>query len=232
MDTTIAEQTSRCDKIAAAMVKVQSQIKGALKDSTNPHLRSKYADLASVWDACRAALTANGIAVIQCPRSDGTKVEVETILLHESGQSIESSLTLIPVKNDPQGIGSCITYARRYGLASMVGVTAEDDDGAEASGRTHAPPPTPTQAPHRQASGGPAATPPPAAPKKPLTVEQRWKVAVAKIRTALSAQRGDELIADLTAKYAGPGEKVPEDKREALLMELELAAFGPPKEYV
>lgn len=119
--------------MAQAMAKAQSAIGGAVKDKTNPHFKSAYADLASVVDACRAALTANEIAVFQAPTADGPRVTVTTLLAHKSGDWIESALTMTAQQHTPQGIGSCITYARRYALASMVGVAPEDDDGNAAS---------------------------------------------------------------------------------------------------
>lgn len=132
-------------ELATAMAKAQSQIKTALKDSKNPHFKSSYADLTSVWDACREALTKNGFSVIQRTDFDaGGEVWLETMLLHSSGEHIASRYPLRPAKQDPQGYGSAITYARRYCLAAIVGVVAdEDDDGNAASQRngSHAPPP-------------------------------------------------------------------------------------------
>lgn len=124
-------------ELATAMAKAQSQIKTALKDSDNPYYNSSYADLTSVWDACREALTNNGFSVIQ--RTDfnpGGEVWLETMLLHSSGEHVSSRYPLRPAKQDPQGYGSAITYARRYCLAAIVGVVAdEDDDGNAASQR-------------------------------------------------------------------------------------------------
>ncbi|HET6206950.1 MAG TPA: ERF family protein [Terracidiphilus sp.] len=123
-------------ELAAALAKAQSQLKKALKDSTNPHFRSKYADLTAVHDACREALAANGLAVAQVPQASTPGVVcLETMLLHSSGQWLSGEMVLQPVKNDPQGYGSALTYARRYSLAAMVGVSTEDDDAESASGR-------------------------------------------------------------------------------------------------
>lgn len=119
--------------IAAALAKAQSEIAGASKDKTNPHFKSAYADLASVWDACRVALTKNGLAVLQPVSAEGAAVTVMTLLTHSSGEWIAGELTMTAQQNTPQGIGSCITYARRYALASMVGVAPDDDDGNAAS---------------------------------------------------------------------------------------------------
>lgn len=123
------EKSDQINEIAGALAKAQGVVKGASKDATNPHFRSKYADLASVWDACRAALSENGIAVVQGPSSnDDGSVSVVTMLCHSSGQWMSETLSVKPVKADAQGIGSAITYLRRYGLAAMVGVAPDDDD--------------------------------------------------------------------------------------------------------
>lgn len=129
------EHEPRLDKLATALVKAQAEMKPALKDSENPHFRSKYADLASIWDACRKPLTDNGLAVIQLlGRHDG-EVTVTTMLLHTSGQSISSVVGVKPTKDDAQGLGSAVTYLRRYGLAALVGISQADDDGEAAVGR-------------------------------------------------------------------------------------------------
>ena len=120
--------------LTAALAKAQGEIAGASKDKANPFFKSSYADLASVWGACRAPLSKNALAVLQPSFADGTRVTVTTILAHSSGEFIESDLTMVAAQNTPQGIGSCITYARRYALSSLVGVAAEDDD-AEAATR-------------------------------------------------------------------------------------------------
>lgn len=117
------------NELAAALAKAQAVMAGASKDRENPHFKSKYADLASVWDACREALTANGIAVVQMTMpSEAQEVVVQTRLCHASGQWIQGTLAIPVTKNDAQGFGSCLTYARRYALAAAVGVAPEDDD--------------------------------------------------------------------------------------------------------
>jgi len=130
--------------LARALAKAQAVMEGASKDKTNPAFKSRYADLASVWDACREPLTSNGLAVVQLVTSaDKTSVTVETRLLHEGGESLSSTLTLPVEKATAQGVGSAITYARRYGLSAMVGVAPDDDDdGHEASkpARPYTPP--------------------------------------------------------------------------------------------
>jgi hypothetical protein len=120
-------------ELAGALCKAQAMLRGAVKDSTNPHFKSRYADLASCWDACREALAANGLSVVQLPEGTGGVVEMTTMLLHTSGQWIACTGTFTPSKADPQGMGSCITYARRYQLCAVVGISPEDDDGNAAS---------------------------------------------------------------------------------------------------
>jgi hypothetical protein len=121
-------------ELAAALCKAQAQMEGAKKDATNPHFKNKYADLAAVWAAIREPLTSNGLSVVQLLRDVQNGIEVETILLHTSGQQIGSVLAMPASKNDAQGYGSAATYARRYALMALVGVAPEDDDGNAAVG--------------------------------------------------------------------------------------------------
>lgn len=123
--------------LAASLVKAQREIEGAAKDKTNPHYRSKYADLASVADACKPALNRHGIAYVQAPEpSESGTLALTTMLVHESGEWISGTCTMPLPKNDPQGYGSAMTYARRYALAAMVGVCPEDDDAEAATPKT------------------------------------------------------------------------------------------------
>jgi len=118
----------------AALAAAQTEMGRALKDATNPAFRSKYADLASVMDACMPALNKHGIAVLQPPYDDEHGRYVKTIFVHgESGEIAECRVPLIVAKNDMQGYGSAVTYARRYGLMSMAGIAPEDDDGNAAA---------------------------------------------------------------------------------------------------
>jgi len=128
--------SEQINEIAAAIAKAQGQIKGASKDANNPFFKSKYADLSSVWDACRLSLSANGLAVIQSPSAIGTSVSVDTLLTHSSGQWIAGTVSVTAKEDTPQAIGSAITYLRRYALQSFVGVAPEDDDGNLASAKT------------------------------------------------------------------------------------------------
>lgn len=128
------EMSQDVKELAGALAKAQGQISGAAKDKTNPHFRSSYADLSSVWEACRKPLSENGLAVSQTLSTDEAgRVVVTTLLLHTSGQWLRDAVALRPMKEDPQAFGSAATYGRRYALAAMVGVAPEDDDGNAAS---------------------------------------------------------------------------------------------------
>ena len=115
--------------LAAALARVQAKLRPAKLDSINPFFKSKYASLDSCWDACREQLAVNELAVIQTPvASNNGRLEIRTILVHSSGEWISGTISMQPKDDTPQGIGSTITYGRRYGLCSLVGVTAGDDD--------------------------------------------------------------------------------------------------------
>jgi len=121
-------------EIATALLKAQTEMSNPIKDSSNPFFKSKYADLNSVREATIPVLNANGIIVIQPMVFIEGRNFIKTVLLHESGESIESFTEIVFSKtNDAQAQGSGITYARRYGLQSLVCVGADDDDGNKAS---------------------------------------------------------------------------------------------------
>jgi len=126
---TTSEQTG---ELAAALAKAQGEMGAATKDAANPFFKSRYADLSSIIEASRGALTKNGIAVIQVPSSDGARVTVTTRLLHSSGQWLEGEVSATAKDASPQSVGSSITYLRRYALQSFVGVATADDDGEAA----------------------------------------------------------------------------------------------------
>jgi hypothetical protein len=131
METPIGKQ------IAAAFVKAQKAFGPALKTSTNPHFRSKYADLSNCIEAVIGALNDNGIGLMQRTYECPTGVMVETIFVHESGEVMECGMLHVPAaKQDPQGYGSALTYARRYSLLAATGLAPEDDDGNAGSRRT------------------------------------------------------------------------------------------------
>jgi hypothetical protein len=145
-------QSPSITALASALAAAQAQITTASKDSTNPHFKVKYADLASVWSACRVPLAEQGLSVYQGIEANGGAVTVTTMLLHKSGEYLGSALTMTANPATPQGVGSCITYARRYALAAAVGVAPEDDDGHAGServltGRAPTQPPVPPAPP-------------------------------------------------------------------------------------
>lgn len=139
MDQTVKiSHSEEIKDFVAALAKAQGSIKPAVFNKVNPHFKSRYADFASCMEACRLPLSENGIATIQyCETVDG-KINLVTMLAHVSGQWMKSEFPLISAKMDSQGIGSAMTYAKRYSLCGMVGIVAdeeEDDDGEAAMGR-------------------------------------------------------------------------------------------------
>lgn len=127
-------------QIAAALVKAQREFGPALKTSSNYHFKSRYADLSACVEAVIDALNANGIALVQQTHECESGVMVETVFVHESGETYSAGKLHVPaVKHDAQGYGSAMTYARRYSLMAACGIAPEDDDGNAASKRTPAP---------------------------------------------------------------------------------------------
>ena len=160
------KQSESIATLAAAFAKAQAAMEGAKKDAVNPFFKSKYADLGEVWRVVKEAFAPHGLSVIQLPETsptDGT-VTLTTTLLHESGEWLSGTMPVRVAKDDPQGVGSGITYARRYALAGLCGVVAEpDDDGEGAQGRGNA-------NGHRAPEPATAPTPAPAPPKAASTV--------------------------------------------------------------
>jgi hypothetical protein len=128
-------QSESIAALAAALSKAQSAITGALKDNANSFFKSKYADLASCWDACRSQLAANNLAVIQTTEVTEAGTVLVTTLAHSSGEWMRGYLPVLTKDAGPQGQGSGLTYARRYALAAMVGLAQIDDDGEAAQAR-------------------------------------------------------------------------------------------------
>ena len=177
------QKSESINELMAAVVRAQVKLQPAKKDATNPFFHSKYADLPAVWEAL-APFRAEGIAIIQspaeaeafqyhsvlevadkdkCERDDRSvcQIAIETIMVHaESGQWISSRLVMPMAKNDPQGAGSALTYARRYALGCMTGLVTEDDDDGNAAShvkRQPAPmkPPVPAPSVPQQAAPAP-----------------------------------------------------------------------------
>uniref|UniRef100_A0A6M3JIS2 Putative Erf family protein n=1 Tax=viral metagenome TaxID=1070528 RepID=A0A6M3JIS2_9ZZZZ len=145
------EQSDSIKEIATALSKCQGAIPPIKKLTDNPWFKSKYADLATIWEAIRKPLCENGLSIVQATNDVENKINLTTIILHSSGEWISSTLSLTPTISrpkdgdslpvttttpTPQGMGSALTYARRYALSAMLGIASEeDDDGEAASGR-------------------------------------------------------------------------------------------------
>lgn len=128
--------SEKTDMLFEAFCSAQPKFKRPAKSGKNPHFKTLYSTLEDIWDAIQEALSCNGLMIIQSPQMKDGSVAVCTLLGHKSGQWLMSFLPLNPVKNDPQSVGSAITYAKRYALSALVGIGCDDgcdDDGAAAS---------------------------------------------------------------------------------------------------
>ena len=126
------EKSESIGKLAEALAKAQGEIKPAAFDAVNPHFKSRYATLGAITEACKDALSKHGLAVVQGTTNAGDgRVTVETMLIHASGEWIKSSLSMKAERDNAQGCGAVITYGRRYSLAAMVGVVADEDTDGE-----------------------------------------------------------------------------------------------------
>jgi hypothetical protein len=119
--------------LSASLAKAQGELENASKNANNSHFKSRYADLAELLNTVRPVLSKHGLAVIQMPSFDSGVVSIETLLTHSSGEYVSSICSAPVTKQDAQGVGSAITYLRRYSLAAFCGIAQEDDDGNEAT---------------------------------------------------------------------------------------------------
>jgi hypothetical protein len=125
----MVEQSATVSKLFAALVAAQAEMRNPPKDSVNPHFKSRFADLATVLDTVKPVLAKFKLGVVQLPcEVDGVGPALSTMLIHESGEYVRSTIGLRPIKADPQSTGAALTYARRYGLQAVLGITADDDD--------------------------------------------------------------------------------------------------------
>ena len=196
-------KSDNINELATALAKAQGAMRFAIRDADNPFFKSKYADLSSVVEAIRDALSGNGLSYMQhLHPSEKHEVCVETVLLHASGQWVSCGTLTVPVsKHDAQGFGSALTYARRYSLSAAVGVVADDDDGNAAA----------------------AAPAPKAQAQKPVAKEVPAKVKekAAEIqKPARGTVSGDPLEGDLTG--IGPDRPASDKVKDKLV-----AAFVP-----
>ncbi len=189
--TTEWEQSGDCGELFAALAKAQAEVEGAEKGKVNPAFRSKYADLASVWEACREPLSKNGLCVIQQPFMRGNQAGLRTQLGHASGQWSACVAMTTPKDNGPQALGSCLTYLRRYGLSAFVGVCPEDDDGEKAEGRDRgAKPPGANWSPPKPANNSKPADPSdPGEPIDDITLHNVRTAALAKYPKGADAKK-------------------------------------------
>lgn len=145
------DKSESVKELATALAKAQAAIKGAVKDTNNPHFNKKYADLASVVEAIREPLATNGLSYVQIAHDGDASAKIETLILHSSGEWLSSGIVSVPVvKADAQGFGSALTYSRRYSLSAAFGVAPEDDDGNAAA---KAKPNKAFEAPHKPTDG-------------------------------------------------------------------------------
>lgn len=161
------------EQLSKALVDAQKALKPAKKEVMNTFLKNHYADLASVWDACRDALQSNGLSVAQTTfvLPDG-RMALRTMLLHLSGEWLAGDYLLAPQQPTPQGFGSAMTYARRYALAAIVGITQEDDDGH--AGST----PASSKASVATTSTVPTKSPTPTIPSSTISEKQAVRLAM------------------------------------------------------
>ena len=132
---TTVRRSDTIAKLTAALTKAACELKNPPKDSVNPFFNCRYADLATVRDAVLPVLARHDLAVLQLPCELDNAAALTTLLMHVSGEWVETTIKLRAVRNDPQGVGSALTYARRYALQAIAGVAAEDDDDGNTAGQ-------------------------------------------------------------------------------------------------
>ena len=168
-------------QLAGALAKAQGAMTSAEFDRTNPHFGSRYMSLASLWATIRGPLSANGLSVLQLVSADGLLVSVETLLAHESGEFVQTTLKLTARDVSAQSLGSLVTYLRRYALSALVGVVGDDDDDANAADalKSVKPEKAAKAAEGREASregGAGRSRPAPAAKVETITREQQTRL--------------------------------------------------------
>lgn len=142
-------QSPTIGALAAALAKAQGEFGPAVKDSANPFFKSRYLSLAGCYAAIADAMSKNGLSVTQLTDYTERGLILTSVLMHSSGEWVSGNYLIKPVKDDPQGVGSATTYARRYTLMAIVGIAAEDDDGEAAHGRSHQSAPSPLPKPDK-----------------------------------------------------------------------------------
>lgn len=127
------ERSEGIAELAKALSKFQGAVRSVPKTSLNPFYKSKYADLDAIWEMCRKPLSDNMLCLIQTPLEVEGKLYLETMLLHSTGEWLKAQLPINAQKSDPQSVGSAITYARRYAMSAMLGISTDEDDDANAA---------------------------------------------------------------------------------------------------
>jgi hypothetical protein len=132
------KQSETIIELSNALAKAHTILSNPKKESVNPYFKSRYASLSEVINVSKQILATNGLSVVQMPGNVDGLVQVETVLLHSSGEYISSIMSIVPIKTDVQSVGSYITYLRRYSLAALLNLAQEDDDSNSISGNTQA----------------------------------------------------------------------------------------------
>lgn len=194
-------------ELSKALIKAQSEIRVAVYDASNPHFKSRYASLGSVVEACKEALNKNGIVFIQGSHADKDlpkMVCVTTRLIHSSGEYLEDTIAVPYVQDTPQALGSSLTYARRYGLSSLLGIVSDEDDDGN-SGSVEAPKPLD-----------------PPKPRKPSKLEKQKTLSNLAIKAGVKdAKDFSELVKSLIGKEVAKSSDLSEQELDALIQILE-----------
>lgn len=181
--------------IYGALAKAQAKLDNVAKDRENPHFRTRYTTLAGVLDEVRPKLAEQGIAVLQMPvNGEGSNVGIVTRLTHSSGQWIESAIYVAPTKFDAQGVGSVLTYLRRYSLMAVAGVGSEDDDGNAAVGRPQVAQPGPQPRPNGNGVNAASLPPNPVEPPQVSAARDRVRELIAKINAHIKSAPNDHAL--------------------------------------
>lgn len=193
------------NELPAALSKAQSEMSGAKKTAKNPFFKSNYANLEEVIHCIKEPFSDNGLSFMQFPITQDGFAGVETIILHKSGEWVSNEFMLKCAKNDPQGMGSAITYARRYGLQAACGVPSEDDDCNEATQST--PPP----------KKKPSNTPPKAAAKEGITDIQHANLKKLKEAAKMDDKRFREGVMHVSGKLTDIAQNLTERQAASLI---------------
>lgn len=200
------ETSTTLAELAKALAKFQFEVESVTKDAVNPFYKSKYATLENIAEKIKKPMNDNGLSYVQLPTGDNG---LTTMLMHTSGEWVRSTMTLHPAKNDPQGQGSAITYARRYALSALLGlVTDEDDDGNEAS-TPKKPAETLKTAPKAPAKPKSTETPYQGAKRAIEACVTQEQVAETEKRISASTKLTDEEIAELLTTLDARAQIIP-----------------------